>query len=77
MADKMWGGRFKREQDLLFWKFQSSIDCDKELAVYDVRGSIAHVKMLGKTKIIPAKSAKLIASNLMKILKEIENNSLR
>ena len=77
MVDKMWGGRFKREQDLLFWKFQSSIDCDKELAVYDVRGSIAHVKMLGKTKIIPAKPAKLIASNLMKILKEIENNSFK
>ncbi len=74
---KMWGGRFKQEQDLLFWKFQSSIDYDKKLAVYDARGSLAHVKMLGKTGIIPAKAAKLIASSLKKILKEIENNSFK
>lgn len=77
MTKKMWGGRFKHKQDLLFWRFQSSIDYDKELAVYDIKGSIAHVKMLGRARIIPAKAAQSIASNLAKMLKDLENNSFR
>ena len=75
MTKKLWGGRFTKEQDPLFWKFQSSIDYDKELAEYDCLGSIAHVKMLGKCKIIPQKQAKSILSALTKILKDIEKET--
>jgi len=72
MNKKLWGGRFNSSQDERFWKFQSSIDYDKELAEYDVKGSIAHVKMLSKCKIIPYKPAQSILKGLAKILESIK-----
>jgi argininosuccinate lyase len=74
---KMWGGRFKKSQDRLFWKFQSSIDYDKELAEYDVIGSLAHVKMLAKCKIIPLKASRAIIRGLEEILKDIKKGSFK
>ncbi|NQT90092.1 MAG: argininosuccinate lyase [Candidatus Omnitrophica bacterium] len=75
MTKKLWGGRFTKEQDPLFWKFQSSIDYDKELARYDVEASIAHAKMLGKCRIIPKKHAQAIVGGLSQILKNIEKGT--
>jgi argininosuccinate lyase len=72
MNKKMWGGRFKSAQDDIFWRFQSSIDYDKVLAGYDVSASIAHVKMLSKCKIIPAKAASPILKGLAAIQKDIK-----
>ena len=72
MNKKLWGGRFNSSQDERFWRFQSSIDYDKELAEYDVEGSIAHVKMLSKCKIIPYKSAQSILKGLEKIIESIK-----
>ena len=72
MNKKLWGGRFNSSQDERFWRFQSSIDYDKELAGYDVEGSIAHVKMLSKCKIIPYKSAQSILKGLEKIIESIK-----
>ena len=72
MNKKLWGGRFNSSQDERFLRFQSSIDYDKELAEYDVKGSIAHVKMLSKCKIIPYKPAQSILKGLAKILESIK-----
>lgn len=77
MDKKLWGGRFKKSQDPLFWKFQSSIDYDKELAACDIKGSIAHVKMLGKSRIIPLNVSRSIVNHLTKLLKSVENGSFR
>jgi len=77
MTKKLWGGRFKSRQDPIFWKFQSSIDCDKELALYDVQGSIAHVKMLEKCKIIPKKHTQSILKALSQILKSIQQGTFK
>jgi hypothetical protein len=38
-------------------QFTSSLSFDKILAPYDIKGSIAHAKMLGKCKIISKKKA--------------------
>ena len=48
--------------------FTQSIDIDKVLAPYDIQGSIAHLLMLGKCKIIKPKEKQKI----LKALKEIE-----
>jgi len=72
MAKKLWGGRFKSDQDELFWKFQSSIDYDKELAQYDVEASIAHAKMLGKCNIVSKAISSSLVKGLSGILKSIE-----
>ena len=54
---KLWGSRFAKKTSMLTDKFTSSISFDQKLAKYDCLGSIAHAKMLGKTKIIPRKKA--------------------
>ena len=45
--------------------------------MYDVKGSIAHVKMLSKCKVIPFKAGKSILSGLGKILKDIEKGTFK
>ena len=77
MNKKMWGGRFTKSQNKRFWKFQSSIDYDKELGVYDVTGSIAHVKMLAKCKIIPQNKALSILKGLDSILGSMKRDDFR
>ncbi len=72
MAKKLWGTRFTKKTSALADKFTSSISFDKRLAEYDVLGSIAHAKMLGKQKIIPVKDAALIVKGLNAILKEVQ-----
>ncbi len=66
---KLWAGRFEGESDKAADAFNSSLHFDKELFIYDIDGSIAHVKMLGKQNIIPAADAALCEDTL-KILKE-------
>jgi argininosuccinate lyase len=71
MKKKLWGGRFKKPQDPEFEEFSCSMYFDYRLAEYDVLGSIAHAKMLGKCKIIPARDAAAIVKGLTAISKEI------
>ena len=77
MTKKLWGGRFKAGQDQAFWKFQASLEYDKELAYYDVKGSIAHVQMLDKCGIIPKKAARSIINGLTKLLNDIEKGRFK
>ena len=50
---KLWGGRFKKGTNDLVNDFNSSIRVDSRMYKEDVEGSLAHVRMLGKQKIIP------------------------
>lgn len=54
MSDKVWGGRFQEEPDAQAATFSASVDVDKRLAPQDVRGSIAHARMLGARGILSA-----------------------
>ncbi|MFH1127951.1 MAG: argininosuccinate lyase [Candidatus Omnitrophota bacterium] len=72
MAKKLWGTRFAKKTYALADKFTSSISYDKRLAKYDILGSIAHAKMLGKQGIIPLKDSKSIVRGLGLILRDIE-----
>lgn len=72
MAKKLWSGRFQKGTDALTDDFNSSIAFDQRLYRQDIRGSIAHVKMLGKQKIIPPDDADLIVKTLQEILEDIE-----
>ncbi|MFH1413869.1 MAG: argininosuccinate lyase [Candidatus Omnitrophota bacterium] len=77
MAKKLWGSRFSKKTNILTEKFTSSISYDKKLSKYDVLGCIAHAKMLGRTKIIAPKDAKLIVRGLNIIFKEIESGRFK
>ena len=71
MAKKLWGSRFSKITHALTDKFTSSIAFDQRLAKYDILGSMAHAKMLGKQKIIPQKDAQAIIKGLNLILKDV------
>lgn len=73
---KLWGGRFKKEENKLMEDFNTSLPVDNRLYFEDITGSIAHVKMLGKCNIIPMADAKSIETGLVSILTDIENNQL-
>ena len=74
--EKLWGGRFRKEIDKRMQAFVSSIYFDKKLIKYDILGSIAHAKMLGKCKIITRDEADKIIKGLKDILSQIKNGSL-
>lgn len=69
---KLWGGRFSKNTNELVDAFNASIEFDKRLYHEDIRGSIAHAKMLAKCGIIPAEDGDKIVAGLQDILKDIE-----
>ena len=72
MSDKLWGGRFQKATDKKVDDFNSSIRFDKRMYRQDIRGSIAHARMLGAQGIIPAEDSKKIAAELENILADID-----
>ncbi|MDB9825659.1 argininosuccinate lyase [Candidatus Pelagibacter sp.] len=70
----IWSSRIKKNTSSLFQEVGSSIDVDKRLFREDIEGSIAHVEMLFKQKIISFKIKNKIVYGLKKIEKEIQNN---
>jgi len=77
MAKKLWGTRFGKITSALTDKFTSSIAFDQRLAKYDILGSIAHARMLGKQKIIPQKDAQAIIKGLNSVLKDIQKGKFK
>ena len=73
---KLWGGRFEKGVNENVNDFNSSISIDKRMYKEDIKGSIAHSKMLGKQNIIPEKDSQKIISGLNQILKEIEEGNI-
>ena len=67
----IWNTRIKKKTSVLFEKVGSSIDVDKRLYKEDILGSIAHVEMLFKQKIISFKIKNKIIYGLQKIEKQI------
>ncbi len=69
---KLWGGRFREPTHPIVERFSASIGFDRALARYDVRGSIAHARMLGTAGLIPPADADAIVRGLEEIGREIE-----
>ena len=69
----IWNTRIKKSASTLFQKVGNSIDIDKRLYKEDIQGSIVHVEMLFKQKIISFKIKNKIIYGLSKIEKEITN----
>ena len=73
----IWINRIKKDTSVLFQKVGSSINIDKRLYKEDIKGSIAHVEMLFKQKIISFRIKNKIVYGLNKIEKEISRNKLK
>ena len=68
----IWKMRVQRKSSTLFQKIGSSIEIDKNLYKQDIEGSIAHVEMLFRQKIISFKIKNKIIYGLNKIENEIK-----
>ncbi len=73
---QLWGGRFTGETDRLAYEFNASISFDKRLFRQDIEGSIAHVTMLAKQKILTEKEKDDILRGLRGILEDVEKGRL-
>ena len=71
MTKDLWSGRFDKPLDPRIRAFTSSLDLDKRIAAIDVRGSIAHARMLGRQGIVPARETDRIVGGLERIATEI------
>ena len=78
MAEKktLWHGRFAEGPDAAAIAFETSIHVDSRLALDDIKGSIAHVKMLGDAGIIAKEESAAIAQELNTILLQLTDGSL-
>jgi len=76
LENTLWSGRFAGSPDDAMMRFSTSLPVDARLWRYDIRGSLAHVAMLGKSAIIPLEDAQKIADGLREIEAEIENGKL-
>lgn len=73
---QLWGGRFTKETDQLVYNFNASISFDKKFYEQDIRGSIAHVTMLAKQRILTEEEKGIIIEGLRGIQKDVENGTL-
>jgi argininosuccinate lyase len=73
---QLWGGRFTKETDKLVYNFNASISYDQKFYRQDIRGSLAHVRMLAKQGILTEEEMEKIVEGLNGILRDVENGSL-
>jgi len=74
---KLWSGRFREKTAGIVESFTESISFDSRLWRYDIEGSIAHAKMLGRQGIIPMEDSRKIVRGLKEIADEIEADRFR
>lgn len=74
---KLWGGRFTKETNKLVENFNESLSFDNRFYKQDIRGSIAHVKMLAKQSILTDEERDRIINGLLSIEKDIDNGVLK
>jgi argininosuccinate lyase len=72
---KPWGGRFQTRTDEIVETFTSSITVDREIALEDVEGSVAHATMLGETGIIPESDRDRLIEGLNIVKQELEGGT--
>jgi argininosuccinate lyase len=71
-SNQMWGGRFAAGPSAIMEAINASIGFDRKLYAQDIRGSLAHARMLAETGIISAEDQNKITDGLNTILSEIE-----
>jgi len=73
----LWSGRFKGVMSRDTLDFTSSLNVDSRMAWYDIVGSVAHARMLGKQGILPQKEVNSILNGLRELLDALEDGELR
>jgi len=71
-STKLWGGRFSKDTNKSIVAWADSTQIDSQMVIEDIWGSMAHVSMLGKEKIIPS----LVAAKILGGLKDLHDEWL-
>jgi argininosuccinate lyase len=74
---RLWGGRFSDDGDERVAAFGRSIDIDREMAVEDLEGSVAHVRGLGRAGILTEEEVATLVDGLADLRRDVENGELR
>lgn len=69
---KAWGGRFTEAPDRRLEAFNASVAFDVRMIREDIRGSIAHARMLGQQGIISPDEARQLEAGLWQVLAEAD-----
>ncbi|MFN3471418.1 MAG: argininosuccinate lyase, partial [Aquificaceae bacterium] len=67
---KPWEGRFKERTEEFVERFTQSVSFDKELAPWDIKQNIAHVKTLLKAGLLKEEEAQRLVEELEAIGRE-------
>ena len=73
---QLWGGRFTKETEDSVFAFNESLSFDKRLFYKDIEGSVAHVVMLEKQKVITLEEKDAIVKGLTSIQEDVETGKL-
>ena len=76
MADKPWGGRFREQTRRIVERFTSSIDVDRRLYRQDIRGSMAHARMLAAVGVLTPEEADALVEGLARVREEVDRGEL-
>ena len=68
-----WAGRFSEPVSELVKRYTASVDFDQRMWRQDIRGSLAHAKMLAKQAIISAQDLADIERGMKQVWEEIES----
>ena len=68
---KPWSGRFSTPTDAYVERFTESVSFDQRLYHYDIKGSIAHVRMLAQVKVLSRRDEQRIIKGLRAIEQRI------
>jgi len=68
-----WAGRFSEPMSDLVKRYTASVDFDKRMWRQDIRGSLAHAKMLARQGIISGEDLSDIQRGMLQIVNEIES----
>jgi len=66
----LWGGRFSKPLDERALRYTTSLPVDRRLFEWDVLGSIAHARMLGRQNIIAPPDAQTLTAGLAGLLRQ-------
>ena len=70
---KSWSGRFSEPVDALVKRFTASVSFDQRLALVDIRGSLAHARMLAAQRILSRRDLAAIERGMATVEREVRS----
>ncbi len=77
LTPKAWSGRFSEPVNELVKQYTASVSFDQRLAEVDIRGSLAHARMMARAGVLSAADLADIERGMARILAEIQSGAFR